>query len=202
MVPARDTRIAPVEDNLLAFLGVMATVPLFENDEHGDVTTYRSGLPHPLFNGVVGGRFASGTEAERSRDVMAPFVDAGLPFPVYRDPGAMLLPTPAVRRRVTAVLARHGCDRVLVGAAAPLGLLAPHLRRAGARRIVAMTHGHEVWWARVPAARALLRRISRDVDVLTFVSTFCGDRIGAALTPGHPHTSSPIAPIPASCRGG
>jgi GNAT superfamily N-acetyltransferase len=80
VVPARDTRIAPVEDNLLAFLGVMATVPLFENDEHGDVTTYRSGLPHPLFNGVVGGRFASGTEAERSRDVMAPFVDAGLPF--------------------------------------------------------------------------------------------------------------------------
>ena len=80
MVPVRDTRIAPVEDNLLAFLGVMATVPLFENDEHGDVTTYRSGLPHPLFNGVVGGRFASGTEVERSRDVMAPFVDAGLPF--------------------------------------------------------------------------------------------------------------------------
>ena len=109
-------------------------------------------------------------------------LDATLPFPVYRDPGGMLLPTPAVRRRVTAVLTRHGCDRVLVGAAAPLGLLAPHLRRAGACRIVALTHGHEVWWARVPVARQLLRRVGREVDVLTYVSEFCGDRIGAALT--------------------
>ena len=52
---------------------------------------------------------------------------------------------------------RHGCDRVLFGASAPLGLLAPALRRAGARRMVALTHGHEVWWAedpRRPAAAA------------------------------------------------
>jgi GNAT superfamily N-acetyltransferase len=58
----------------------MATIPMFENDEHGDVTTYRSGLPHPLFNGIVGGRFARGTEEQRSREVLEPFVEAGLPF--------------------------------------------------------------------------------------------------------------------------
>ncbi len=108
--------------------------------------------------------------------------DAGLPFPVYRDPAGMLLPTPAVARRVAAVLREHGCDRVLFGASAPLGLLAPHLRRAGARRIVALTHGHEVWWARVPVARRLLRRIGDSVDVMTYVSEWCRSHIAPALS--------------------
>jgi phosphatidylinositol alpha-1,6-mannosyltransferase len=109
--------------------------------------------------------------------------DAELPFPVYRDPSSMLLPTPAVARRVSAVLRRHGCDRVVFGASAPLGLLAPALRRAGARRQVALTHGHEVWWARVPVTRQLLRRIGEQVDVVTYVSEWCHERIAPALTP-------------------
>src|SRR4051794_39392874 len=67
--------------------------------------------------------------------------DATLPFPVYRDPATMLLPTPAVGRRTVEVLRRHRCDRVLFGASAPLGLLAPRLRSAGAQRVVALTHG-------------------------------------------------------------
>jgi phosphatidylinositol alpha-1,6-mannosyltransferase len=108
--------------------------------------------------------------------------DAGLPFPVYRDPSGMLLPTPAVGRRVAEVMRRHGCDRVVFGASAPLGLLAPRLRRAGARRIVALTHGHEVWWARVPVTRQLLRRIGDSVDVMTYVSEWCRERIATALS--------------------
>ena len=110
--------------------------------------------------------------------------DAGLPFPVYRDPSRMLLPTPAVTRRVVDVFRRHACDRVLFGASAPLGLMAPALRRAGARRIVALTHGHEVWWARTPVTRRLLRRIGDSVDVLTYVSEWCRERITPALSPG------------------
>jgi phosphatidylinositol alpha-1,6-mannosyltransferase len=108
--------------------------------------------------------------------------DGGLPFPVYRDPGRTLLPTPAVARRVTDVLRRHGCDRVLFGASAPLGLLAPALRRAGATRLVALTHGHEVWWARTPVVRRLLRRIGDSVDALTYVSEWCRDRLAPALS--------------------
>ena len=108
--------------------------------------------------------------------------DAELPFPVYRDPASMLLPTPAVARRVIDVMRRHGCDRVVFGASAPLGLLAPRLRRAGARRMVALTHGHEVWWARVPVARQLLRRIGDSVDVMTYVSEWCRERIAPALS--------------------
>jgi phosphatidylinositol alpha-1,6-mannosyltransferase len=109
--------------------------------------------------------------------------DAALPFPVYRDPSSTLLPTPAVARRAAEVMRRHGCDRVLFGASAPLGLLAPALRRAGAARIVALTHGHEVWWARVPGARRLLRRIGDTTDVMTYVSGWCRDHIAPALSP-------------------
>jgi phosphatidylinositol alpha-1,6-mannosyltransferase len=109
--------------------------------------------------------------------------DAKLPFPVYRDPASMLLPTPAVGRRVVEVMHRHDCDRVVFGASAPLGLLGHRLRRAGAKRIVALTHGHEVWWARVPLTRQLLRRIGDSVDVMTYVSEWCRERIAPALSP-------------------
>jgi phosphatidylinositol alpha-1,6-mannosyltransferase len=109
--------------------------------------------------------------------------DATLPFPVYRDPSSMLLPTPAVGRRAVEVMRRHDCDRVVFGASAPLGLLGRRLRRAGARRIVALTHGHEVWWARVPVMKQLLRRIGDSVDVMTYVSEWCRERIAPALSP-------------------
>jgi phosphatidylinositol alpha-1,6-mannosyltransferase len=109
--------------------------------------------------------------------------DATLPFPVHRDPSGTLLPTPAVARRVEKVMRDFDCDRVVFGASAPLGLLAPRLRQAGARRMVALTHGHEVWWARMPLARHLLRRIGDSVDVMTYVSEWCRERIAPALTP-------------------
>jgi phosphatidylinositol alpha-1,6-mannosyltransferase len=108
--------------------------------------------------------------------------DATLPFPVYRDPSSMLLPTPAVGRRAVEVMHRHGCDRVVFGASAPLGLLGRRFRRAGAKRIVALTHGHEVWWAKVPVTRQLLRRIGDSVDVMTYVSDWCHNRIAPALS--------------------
>lgn len=120
--------------------------------------------------------------------------DAGLAFPVVRDPASMLLPTPLVARRVRQALRAYGCDRVLFGAAAPLGLLAGDLRAAGARRVVAMTHGHETWWAQVPGARGALRRISDGCDVLTFVSGWCRDRIASALSPGAAARMQRLAP--------
>jgi len=108
--------------------------------------------------------------------------DALLPFTVVRDPTSMLLPTPAVARRTADVLRAEDCDAVLFGAAAPLGLLADRLRQAGARRVVGLTHGHETWWAKVPAARHALRRIGTGCDVLTYVSEFCRRRIATALS--------------------
>lgn len=109
--------------------------------------------------------------------------DATLPFPVVRDPAGTLLPTPMVARRTSEVLRSEGCDRVLFGAAAPLGLLADSLRRSGAERIVALTHGHETWWARVPGARRALRRIGRATDTLTYLGEYTRSIIARALAP-------------------
>jgi phosphatidylinositol alpha-1,6-mannosyltransferase len=110
-------------------------------------------------------------------------VDAALPFPVYRDRTGMLLPTPRVARRARQILRAEGATSVLFGAAAPLGLLADGLRDAGARRIVALTHGHETWWARVPGARQALRRIGDGCDTLTYLGDYTRGVISGALSP-------------------
>ncbi|MEU6395325.1 glycosyltransferase family 4 protein [Streptomyces sp. NPDC046939] len=109
--------------------------------------------------------------------------DAEQPFTVVRDPTTMLLPTPRVTRRAAGLLREHGCTSVWFGAAAPLGLMAPALRRAGARRIVATTHGHEAGWAQLPASRGLLRRIGESTDTITYLGEYTRSRIAAALTP-------------------
>ncbi|MFD7666725.1 glycosyltransferase family 4 protein [Streptomyces sp. NPDC059788] len=109
--------------------------------------------------------------------------DAEQPFPVVRDRTTMLLPTARVTRTAAGLLRRHGCSSVWFGAAAPLGLMAPTLRRAGARRIVATTHGHEAGWAQLPASRQLLRRIGEGTDTITYLGEYTRSRIAAALTP-------------------
>jgi phosphatidylinositol alpha-1,6-mannosyltransferase len=109
--------------------------------------------------------------------------DARQPFPVIRHPGSLMLPVPSVARRAIQIMNEHGCDTVLFGAAAPLGLLAPALRRAGARRIVAITHGHEAGWAALPGARWLLRRIGDQADVVTYLGEYFRMRLKRALTP-------------------
>lgn len=108
--------------------------------------------------------------------------DSRQAFTVVRHPTSLMLPVPSVARRAARILAEQGCDTVLFGAAAPLGLLAPSLRRAGARRIVALTHGHEAGWAALPSARMLLRRIGDQVDVLTYLGEYFRVRLARALS--------------------
>jgi len=120
--------------------------------------------------------------------------DAGLPFPVVRDPSPLMVPTPAITRRSVALARAEGCDRVWFGAAAPLGLMGTALRRAGVERTVATTHGHEVWWAAVPATRRLLRRIGERNDVVTYLGEYTRSRIAAALTPAAAARMARLAP--------
>ncbi|MDX6311206.1 MAG: phosphatidyl-myo-inositol dimannoside synthase [Streptomyces sp.] len=109
--------------------------------------------------------------------------DAEQPFPVIRDRTSMLLPTPRVARRAVELLREHGCGSVWFGAAAPLALMAPALRKAGAGRLVGTTHGHEAAWAQLPASRQLLRRIGEGTDTITYLGEYTRSRIAAALTP-------------------
>ncbi|MER7269461.1 glycosyltransferase family 4 protein [Micromonospora sp. WMMD712] len=108
--------------------------------------------------------------------------DADQPFEVVRERTKVLLPTPLIARRAARLARRHDCDTVWFGAAAPLGLLAAGLRRrAGVRRAVALTHGHEVGWAALPVARAALRRIGRGADVVTYLGEYTRVRLERAL---------------------
>ena len=109
--------------------------------------------------------------------------DQQQPFPVVRHPTSLMLPVPACATGPSGSSAEHGCDTVLFGAAAPLGLLAPALRKAGARRLVAITHGHEAGWAALPVARSLLRRIGEYVDVVTYLGEYFRVRLARALSP-------------------
>ncbi|MGW4536082.1 glycosyltransferase family 4 protein [Nocardia sp. NPDC004340] len=107
--------------------------------------------------------------------------DAQQPFQVVRHPTTLMLPTPLVARRARKLLRDEQCDRVWFGAAAPLALMSPVLRKAGAERILASTHGHEVGWSMLPGARQALRVIGDHTDVVTYVSKYTRRRFAAAF---------------------
>ncbi|GAA0953919.1 glycosyltransferase family 4 protein [Actinocorallia libanotica] len=109
--------------------------------------------------------------------------DAEQPFEVVRHPTSLMLPVPSVARRAAQIVRSHECDSVLFGASAPLGLLAPGLRRQGVARMVGITHGHEAAWAQLPVARRLLRRVGDGLDVLTYLGEYTRSRMAAVLTP-------------------
>ncbi|MBY4129823.1 glycosyltransferase family 4 protein [Rhodococcus fascians] len=109
--------------------------------------------------------------------------DARQPFEVIRHPTTLMLPTPLVARRAARILKSHRCDSVWFGASAPLAVMSSHLRKAGAERIVASTHGHEVGWSMVPGGRATLRTIGENTDVVTYVSKYTRGRFSSAFGP-------------------
>ena len=113
---------------------------------------------------------------------------------VIRDRSKVLLPTPRVGRSVRALVRERGISKVFFGAAAPLGLLAKGLRRAGVRRIVALTHGHEVWWAKVFPFTLAIRRIGKYVDTLTYLGSFTRNAIARSLSTRARESMVRIAP--------
>ena len=122
--------------------------------------------------------------------------DALMPFEVVRHPTSLMLPTRDVLRRAREIVGSAGCEAVWFGAAAPLALLGRPLRDAGVQRIVACTHGHEVGWSMLPAARQALRRIGDTADVVTYVSEYTRGRFASAFGPmaGLEHLPSGVDP--------
>lgn len=101
---------------------------------------------------------------------------------VIRDRSKILLPTPRVLFYLKKIIRKEGITTAAFGAAAPLGLLSAGMKRSGVKRTVALTHGHEVWWAKVFPFNLLLRRIGSTVDVLTYLGEFTRNAISKALT--------------------
>jgi phosphatidyl-myo-inositol dimannoside synthase len=104
-------------------------------------------------------------------------------YHVVRHPTTLMLPGPGVDERMRELIAGDDTEAVWFGAAAPLALLAPRARSAGATRVIASTHGHEVGWSMLPVARNALRRIGDGADVVTYVSRYTRGRFASAFGP-------------------
>jgi phosphatidylinositol alpha-1,6-mannosyltransferase len=113
---------------------------------------------------------------------------------VIRDRSKILLPTPRVAVAIGKIVRSERITKAAFGAAAPLGLLSPALKRAGVKKTVALTHGHEVWWAQVFPFNLLMRRIGSKVDVLTYLGDFTQSAISKALDSQSQKAMVKIAP--------
>jgi phosphatidylinositol alpha-1,6-mannosyltransferase len=101
---------------------------------------------------------------------------------VIRDRSKILLPTLRVSRRVQSIVKEREIATVFFGAAAPLGLLAKGMRRVGAKNIVALTHGHEVWWSKLWPFSSAIKEIGANVDSLTYLGSYTQRAISKALS--------------------
>jgi phosphatidylinositol alpha-1,6-mannosyltransferase len=113
---------------------------------------------------------------------------------VIRDKARILLPTPGVAYCIRALIKDRGIKTAFFGAAAPLGLLAPVLRRAGIKRIIALTHGHEVWWSKVWPFTWAMKSIARNVDHLTYLGEFTRRAISRTINSSAQSAMVKIAP--------
>ena len=95
-----------------------------------------------------------------------------------------MIHSPGVTRRAIEIARARNTEAVVFGAAAPLGLITPALRReTGITRAIAITHGHEAGWAALPVARQLLRRIGEHVDVVTYLGEYFRVRLAGVIPP-------------------
>ena len=101
---------------------------------------------------------------------------------VIRDQSKILLPSWRVKRAAKKIVAAKNIDVVVFGAAAPLALMSPSLRKSGVKKIIALTHGHEVWWAKIFPFNFAIKRIGKSVDHLTYLGEFTRQAISKPLT--------------------
>jgi phosphatidylinositol alpha-1,6-mannosyltransferase len=100
---------------------------------------------------------------------------------VIRDRSKILLPTPRVISACQKSIINRKLTKVAFGAAAPLGVMAWAMRRAGAQTIVALTHGHEVWWSKVPPFNLAIRYMSKNLDAIAYLGNYTKGEISKAL---------------------
>ncbi|MDT5064907.1 MAG: phosphatidyl-myo-inositol dimannoside synthase [Mycobacterium sp.] len=162
----------------------MARILLVTNDfppRSGGIQSYLENLVGEL---VKTGAHTLTVYAPKWKGSEAFDVEADLSgYEVVRHPTTLMVPEPSVAMRMRRLITARDVDTVWFGAAAPLALLAPLARDAGASRVIASTHGHEVGWSMLPLARTALRRIGNDTDVVTFISQYTRDRFASAFGP-------------------
>lgn len=107
--------------------------------------------------------------------------DAEQDYTVIRWPFPVLIATPGVARKMARIIRDYDIDTVWFGVTAPLAALGARAKRAGARRVVSTTHGHEVGWAMIPIARRFVSAAGDTADVVTYISQYTLGRIQRAI---------------------
>jgi phosphatidylinositol alpha-1,6-mannosyltransferase len=113
---------------------------------------------------------------------------------VVRDRSKILLPTPRVIKACQKLVKSRKLTRVAFGAAAPLGIMARSMRSAEAEKIVALTHGHEVWWAKVPPFSFAIKFMSKNIDAITYLGDYTRGEISKAISKNDVSKLVQIAP--------
>ena len=113
---------------------------------------------------------------------------------VVRDKSKILLPTPRVVRAIKELISKQKIEVAFFGAAAPLAVMAKGLRKAGAQKIVSLTHGHEVWWAKLWPFKWAMRHIGNHVDHLTYLGDFTRTQISRSISADAASAMVKIAP--------
>jgi phosphatidylinositol alpha-1,6-mannosyltransferase len=116
--------------------------------------------------------------------------DAGLGFPVVRRHGYLLF------RQLRRLIRRYGLTAGWITAMAPFGLYSPLVRAAGARRLVASSHGQELGWVRAVPTRLAMRVMTRTIDTLTYLN----ETTLAQLRPVV-HDETGLVPLPGGVDG-
>jgi phosphatidylinositol alpha-1,6-mannosyltransferase len=181
------------EENLWLELVVSSPVLFVTNDfgpRAGGIETFVIGLieRRPFGQTIVYTSAQAGSEAYDQA------WKANFGVTVIRDRAKILLPTPRVARNLSRVIKESNIQVAAFGAAAPLGLLSASMKRAGVRKTVALTHGHEVWWAKVFPFNWALRKIGTSVDSLTYLGEFTQQAISKSLSKAAAQKMVKIAP--------
>lgn len=100
---------------------------------------------------------------------------------VIRDRTRVLLPTPRVILKLRKLIKSNGIEVIWFGAAAPLGIAAKWLRISRVKRLIALTHGHEVWWSKLPPFSWLLKFAGKNIDYFGYLGAYTAKQISRVV---------------------
>ena len=100
---------------------------------------------------------------------------------VLRDKTKILLPSPRVIRKLRKLIRARNIEVIWFGAAAPLALSARWLRIGAVRKQVALTHGHEVWWSKIPPFSLFMREMAKQVDHFGYLAEYTANEMARVI---------------------
>ena len=172
----------------------MAATTLFITNDFGPRAGGIETFVHGLIERLPRGSVIVYTSAQPESDKFDAKWLSEFGVEVVRDRSKILLPTPRVIKACQNLVKSRKLTRVAFGAAAPLGIMARSMRSAGTEKIVALTHGHEVWWAKVPPFSFAIKFMSKNIDAITYLGDYTRGEISKAISKNDVSKLVQIAP--------